>query len=96
MSQIEIKVNYILGFILVIQLILSLICGILSGLFTKDHRDTDTYIQWSYSPAQEGVIQLFAYFVLVNTMIPISLIVSMEIVKMTQSYFINKDQFMYS
>lgn len=29
-------------------------------------------------------------------MIPISLIVSIEIVKMTQSYFINNDQFMYS
>ena len=29
-------------------------------------------------------------------MIPISLIVSIEIVKVVQSYFINKDRFMYS
>jgi len=31
-----------------------------------------------------------------NTMIPISLIVSIEIVKMFQKYFIEKDQLMYS
>lgn len=36
------------------------------------------------------------YIVLLNTMIPISLIVSIEIVKMSQSYFINKDSFMFS
>jgi magnesium-transporting ATPase (P-type) len=34
--------------------------------------------------------------VLLNTMIPISLIVSIEIVKMSQSYFIDKDKLMYS
>jgi magnesium-transporting ATPase (P-type) len=38
----------------------------------------------------------FVYFVLINTMIPISLIVSMELVKMCQSFFINKDKLMYS
>lgn len=38
----------------------------------------------------------FTYFVLINTMIPISLIVSIEIVKVSQSYFINKDKLMYS
>jgi len=37
-----------------------------------------------------------SYFVLLNTMIPISLIVSIEIVKMSQSYFIDKDRLMFS
>lgn len=90
------KVNFILGIILLIQVSLSFLCGILSGIFTKDHDATDIYVQWNYSPAIDGILHFFTYFVLINTMIPISLIVSIEIVKMTQSYFINKDQFMYS
>ena len=96
MSQIEVKVNYILGFILIIQVTLSLVVGILAGIFNGNHSSTDTYIIWNYSPALDGVLLFFTQFVLINTMIPISLIVSIEIVKVTQSYFINKDRFMYS
>ena len=96
MSQIEVKVNYILGFILIVQVILSFIVGILAGIFNRDNNATHTYIIWSNTPAVDGVLLFFSYFVLVNTMIPISLIVSIEIVKVTQSYFINKDRFMFS
>jgi magnesium-transporting ATPase (P-type) len=96
MSQIESKVNRILGFILITQVVLSFVCGVLAGAFNGSHRDLHTYIVWSNGPALDGVLLFFTYFVLVNTMIPISLIVSIEIVKVTQSYFINKDMFMYS
>ena len=55
------------------------------------------YIDWSvYSTAIDSLLIWCTYFVLLNTMIPISLIVSIEIVKMSQSYFINKDNLMYS
>ena len=96
MSQIEVKVNQLLGFILLTQVTLSFICGILAGVFNKDHASTNTYIIWSSTAAVDGILAFFTYFVLVNTMIPISLIVSIEIVKVVQSYFINKDKFMYS
>ena len=46
--------------------------------------------------AVDSILIFFTYFVLINTMIPISLIVSIEIVKVSQSYFINKDKLMYS
>lgn len=46
--------------------------------------------------AVDSFITFLTYFVLMNTMIPISLIVSMEIVKMFQKYFIEKDQLMFS
>lgn len=49
-----------------------------------------------YSVPVDGFIQFLSYFVLLNTMIPISLVVSMEIVKMFQKYFIEKDQLMFS
>lgn len=32
------------------------------------------------------------YFILLNTMIPISLIVSIEVIKSIQGYFINHDE----
>ena len=47
------------------------------------------------SPGANGVLRFFTYFILLNTMIPISLIVSLELVKMAQSYFISKDEDMY-
>ena len=97
MSQIEIKVNYILGIILAIQLVLCIICAIGYGITRTNHQQSDTYVDWpAYSIAVDAFITFLTYFVLMNTMIPISLIVSMEIVKMFQKYFIEKDQLMFS
>jgi magnesium-transporting ATPase (P-type) len=86
-----------LGFILAFQVVLCIILGALDGYFLKDNRETDTYILWgSHSPVGDGFLMFCSYLVLLNTMIPISLIVSIEIVKMSQSYFIDNDKFMYS
>ena len=38
-----------------------------------------------------GVLAFFSYFLLNNTMIPISLIVSLEFVKMAQAWLMEKD-----
>lgn len=52
---------------------------------------------WPSLPvAFDGFLIFLTYFVLLNTMIPISLIVSMEMVKMFQKYFIEKDKLMHS
>lgn len=97
MSQIEDKVNYILGIILIFQLVLSIISAILHAIFRTRHFDSLYYIDWSkYSNTVDSILMFFVYFVLINTMIPISLIVSIEIVKMCQSYFIMKDKLMFS
>ena len=96
MSQIQVKVNYLLGFILLTQVTCSLLIGILAGIFNSDVSPFQNYMQWPTGPVAQGILAFFTYFVLVNTMIPISLIVSIEIVKVVQSYFINKDRFMYS
>jgi magnesium-transporting ATPase (P-type) len=97
MSQIEDKVNYILAIILLFQVVLSIITAILHGIFRAKHEAHFYYLDWSkYSNPIDSVLMFFVYFVLINTMIPISLIVSIEVVKMCQSYFIFKDQLMYS
>ena len=47
-------------------------------------------------PNTESFIIFFTYFLLLNTMIPISLIVSTEIIKMIQGIFITWDILLYS
>jgi len=44
----------------------------------------------------EGFLTFLTYIVLNNTMIPISLIVSLEIVKAIQGYIMQNDKEMYS
>ena len=44
----------------------------------------------------ESILVIFTYFILFNAMIPISLVVSLEFVKLFQAYFINSDKEMYS
>lgn len=97
MSQIETKVNYILLIILVIQLVLCLICAIIYSVFRRRNRENMTYINWGdYNTALDSFFIFLSYFVLLNTMIPISLIVSIEIVKFCQKIFIEEDKLLYS
>lgn len=77
MSQVENKVNTILVFILLLQLVLSIITAILHGVFRGQNQGSFYYIDWSkYDTVGDSVLMFFVYFVLINTMIPISLIVS--------------------
>jgi len=97
MSQVESKVNYVLGIILCIQVVFCLVIAIFYGVFRNQSKDDYYYIDWTtYSSPVDAIIIFFTYFVLINTMIPISLIVSMEMVKLCQKYFIDKDRFMFS
>jgi magnesium-transporting ATPase (P-type) len=98
MSQIEVKVNYILGLILILQVAMCFILAILDGVFLNNNKAANSgYIIFSSYPISTDAFLIWCtYMVLLNTMIPISLIVSIEIVKMSQSYFIDKDKLMYS
>ena len=77
MSQVEIKVNWILGIILILQVILCFAIAIFYGVFRNQVIASYYYIDWTtYSTPVDSIIIFFTYFVLLNTMIPISLIVS--------------------
>lgn len=64
--------------------------------FTKNDNgtatDSDTL---SYSPTKEGFMTYGVYFVLLNTLIPISLVVSIEFIKIFQAPFFANDINMY-
>lgn len=98
MSQIQKKVNYILVGILFIQVILSIIVAVGYSIFRRIYQNSFYYINWptDYNVALDSTLIFFAQFVLINTMIPISLIVSIQIVKFFQMIFIQKDQLLFS
>ncbi len=87
MSQIEIKVNKLLVFIFCFQVVLCLICAITYGL-TQPQIASHWYIPTDSDIITASVLIFLSYLVLFNTMIPISLIVSLEIVKFVQAIFI--------
>ncbi|EGR27708.1 phospholipid-translocating p-type flippase family protein, putative [Ichthyophthirius multifiliis] len=94
-SDMEKTMNtYILG-ILIFQLISSFFTAILSYFSNCNYMDDQLYLNFTSSYVLDCLLKFFTYFLLYNTMIPISLIVSLEMVKVTQGYFIQKDKEMY-
>ncbi|CAG9323285.1 unnamed protein product [Blepharisma stoltei] len=96
-SQVERIVNkYIVG-ILAIQFSLCFVHAILSGIWSSKYGDDSYYLDGNtYSPGLQGFLTYFTYFLLLNTMLPISLIVSLEILKLMQGFFMQQDLRMYS
>ena len=97
MSIIEKKMNkYLIG----IFLILMALCGISSFIHNEQYREHkvfyEKFILLERSIKMESFITFFTYFLLLNTLIPISLIITMEIVKIGQGIFISWDVDMYS
>ncbi len=53
----------------------------MSTWWLNKNRATHTYINYDYNTSELSTIAYFSYFLLYNTMIPISLVVSLEFVK---------------
>ncbi|KAG0052855.1 hypothetical protein BGZ83_002063 [Gryganskiella cystojenkinii] len=91
-------INKVIIVIFSIVVFLSALCTVLSAVWNSNN-DKAGHLAW-YLTAK-GVLHsdtasvLFGYIVLFNTMIPISLYVTMELVKLMQAYFIHHDLEMY-
>ena len=97
MSKIEKTLNYCLVFVFAFLMICCVICSILHHFKYKSHQNFyNNFILLNDSPELESFICFFTYFLLLNTLIPISLIVSTEIIKLIQGIFIKWDISLYS
>lgn len=94
-SELEKKTNQYIIFLLIFQLVCSTICALMNLAFNTIQLPDIPYINREYSPVLEGFLNFWSYFLLFNTMLPISLIVSLEFVKIFQAYFISNDDFMF-
>ena len=100
-SYIMRKVNKYLAYMLILQTILCVVGGILGGLF-REGLTKNMWFLLFVSPQDRapggpltGVYAFFSWFILLSQMVPISLIVSSEMVKFIQSIFIEKDLQLY-
>ena len=96
-STVESIMNNRLIFIFCSQCVLCIICAICRGFFYKknlENNDLMSYMIYGYTV--ESILSFFTYLLLLNTMIPISLIVTLEIVKIGQGLFMSADAEGYS
>ena len=83
--------------IFIFQALCCLLAAILYAFFRYNNESSMYYVDWKdNSIFFDSVLIFFSYYVLLSTFIPISLIVSIEIIKVFQAYFINNDKLMYS
>ena len=111
MSTVEKLLNKLLLGIFVLQVILSITSAILHFVYFKRdknlmiHSDTlneeeqlkNTFIDYmDFNIGVDSLLCFFTYFLLLNTLIPVSLVITLEIVKIIQGLFISVDAESYS
>ena len=97
MSKVEKRLNLYLCFVFAFLITCCGICSTFHHIHYKKHKKFyDNYIFILNSANTESFIVFFTYFLLLNTLIPISLIVSTEIIKVIQGIFIGWDILLYS
>lgn len=70
-------------------------CAILHTVWNSSNQHKHSYLEDSTSVSTNGILRFFTYFSLLNTLIPISLVVTLECVKVCQIIFIFFDEDMY-
>ena len=97
-SRVELLMGRLLVFIFFLQIILCFVCVLMHSHYEKDK--TNFLVNFIFPKnrkvKKESLLSFFTYLLLLNTMIPISLIVTLEIIKVIQGYFITKDIELYS
>lgn len=94
-STVERLLNRFILLVFVVQLLICLACAIGSGLFDESTGAPSWYLGGNqYSIPVYGLRNFFTYFVLYNTMIPISLWVTLELVRVGQAKFMEWDELM--
>lgn len=97
-SNIEKLVSKFVIYILLFQISLCLITGILQSFEYKVIYDKKLFYLPSedYSVIMMSILTFFTYLLLFNTMIPISLIITLELVKIIQGMFMGVNASLYS
>ncbi|KAJ1650120.1 drs2 neo1 protein [Dispira simplex] len=95
------RFNHIVVMVLILLLLLTVLLTVLASRWESWIGVQHWYLPFRPTNGEPGVTRgdfaarVFGFLILLNTMIPISLYVTMEIVKVGQVYFINHDVEMY-
>ena len=95
-SNIERTTNLLIIGLIGFELVLCIAGAIGSLVWNIRYNDLyNEFIPVRYTAFGEAVTLFFTLFILLTSMIPISLIISLDMVKLMQAYFINCDEDMY-
>eukprot|EP00049_Salpingoeca_infusionum_P023355 m.11630 g.11630 ORF g.11630 m.11630 type:complete len:1209 (+) comp5754_c0_seq1:260-3886(+) len=99
-SKLERAMNYNILYCCILLLILCICGGLGSGIWTRSRNTIEVpYLPppppEGRNPALEGFTRVWTFFIILQVMVPISLYVSIEMVKLFQVYFIQADEDMY-
>ena len=90
-SNIERKLNQLIIGILLFELCCCGLSSVLSFVHCQNNRRFIDFLGQELSCSTKAGISFGSYFILYNTFIPISLIVSLEFVKLFQGFFMEQD-----
>ena len=83
--------------ILVFQIILCVVSAISYSIYYSNIKENSIYLELKADDkTTDSTLSYFTYMLLLNTMIPISLILTLEMVKLVQGYFMRYDYGLYS
>lgn len=100
-SQLESQMNRQIIYIFLMQLALCLVCALYyTNWFITSKKDTEVYLELGKSststdPLVVCVIQFFSWMLIFTNFVPISLLVTLEMVRFMQAGFIGKDLKIY-
>lgn len=96
-SGVEKLTNQLILVIFLLQIIISASVSLFNYFWNKDHaKEYEDHIFYDYSVVIESLLNFLTMLILTNSMIPISLIISLEMVKLAQAFFIGNDEEMYA
>ncbi|NXP66664.1 AT8B1 ATPase, partial [Chloropsis cyanopogon] len=96
-TKIDSLMNYMVYTIIVVLILLSAGLAIGHTYWEQQIGNSSWYLYDAQdsSPAYRGFLTFWGYIIVLNTVVPISLYVSVEVIRFGQSYFINWDLQMY-
>lgn len=79
--------------------VMCFVAGLINGLFYRKKGNSRVYFEYKpyagWSPAANGIVDFFVNLILYQTLVPISLYITIEIIKAFQAFFIYSDVQMY-
>jgi phospholipid-translocating P-type ATPase (flippase) len=81
-------------YMVILQIFMCFFAAVYAGVW-YDHHESVWYLQFDESGATEGTLRFFTWFIIMSQLVPIALLVTSEIVKSFQAYFINSDITIY-
>lgn len=97
-SRIARELNWDVIYNFIILFIMALVSGIVQGVTWSQGNNSLDYFEFGSiggSPALSGFITFWTAVILFQNLVPISLYITIEIIKLAQAFFIYSDAFMY-